>query len=104
VLAVDASIENVDQVRAAVELATEVKTLGRIVGLPEKAADLIRARVTLPEARAALSAALAEADLTTRVDTSNRTAGGRKPDQENLNPLAIWSDIKSAKNLARSKK
>lgn len=84
----DASIKTVEQARAAMEQAREVRALCDVAKLPNMAAGLIRERKTLDEARAALFDTLAQADEQTH--TSNQ--------QRPSNPLtatgaAVWNKI-----------
>lgn len=59
VFALDDKLTTFEQVQAAMTAAREVQALCIVAELPEQAADLIRARKTLPEARVALTATLA---------------------------------------------
>lgn len=101
VFATDPKLETAEHLAAAVANASEIVALGRIVGLADNAAQLVRERKPLAEARVALAAAL-EAAAGDHVDTAVRAKSLESPADKTFNPIAIWNAIEAAK--AGSKK
>lgn len=92
-LAVDSSIVDTSQVKAAFDLALEVKALGDVAGLTEKAKELVLNRVPLADARAQLCEALAEADKTASVSTAPPAGSADPKPKPVIDTAAIYAKV-----------
>lgn len=72
VFLVDTNLKTVDELKAAVAQAREVRAICDAAKLPNMAAELIRSRATLEDARKRLCDALADADEETHTDGTQR--------------------------------
>lgn len=92
-IALDPTVTSIELATQAVFDAREIHSLAVLAQLPEQAAELIKMRKSLPDARAAICQALADADIATKVDTAEKSppkhaSGGSQP----LNANAIWAE------------
>ncbi len=70
VFALDEKITTIEQAQAAIAQAREIHALCVVAKMPDKAAGLIRSKVSLAEARATLCSALAESDENSHTDST----------------------------------
>ena len=91
----DASITTIDAATAAIAAAAEIVALAKHAGLPDNAEALVRARVTVAEARSALADALADADAERTIDTAPPARSARAADE--WSPTAQWAIIREMK-------
>ena len=95
-LAVDPKLVTLDLVRAAAAEARDIVALCRLTGRVEAAAPYVRARTSIADVRAALNAALVEADAQAAVDTAAKTKTVQGPQAKaEFNPFAVWDGLKT---------
>lgn len=94
VLALDPKLLTVEAVQAAAKEAAGVLALHRMVG-SDKGPEMVRARKTYAEARASLADLQAAADAGTVVNTAQSSAAQNPAPPADLNPLALWAEIKT---------
>ncbi len=92
----DPSVTSLESAALAISTAREVKALAAHTGLADHGDALIRARKSLPEARAALASLLAEADAETRVDTAKRSTPAATGAE--FSSTSLWNEIRAMKN------
>ena len=102
VFALDASLTTPELARAAVAVAASVRDLCRVVGQPDQADSLIRNRATYADARKALAEAAAAADEQARINTAPPTP--KPPERTEINPTALWADIRALQANRGNKK
>ena len=96
VWAADASLTTIEAAASAISEAAEIKAVCDVVGKPEMTSTLLRSRAKLGDARATVQAALAEADVSTRVDTTRSSQSQQRPNPAaTFNPEAVWAQIRA---------
>lgn len=96
VWAADAGLTTIEAAQAAISEAHEVFAVCQVVGKPDKAPALIRARASLPDARKQLAEALAAEDASTVVDTargSKSVQGAATPTPVDIND--VWAKYRA---------
>ena len=88
-----ANVTTIDEARALIVEAAEVVALAKHAGLADHAAALIRGRKSIGDARAALNAALVEADAANSIDNAP-PARATRGQADNWNPTAQWAAIR----------
>lgn len=105
VIALDPSVVDVATAQVAIDAAKQIQAYAKLAGQDDRADPLIRARKTVPEARAILASNQATIDQATYIDTS---PPARKPTPAATaaglggGTTALWNQIKAMK--AGSKK
>ena len=84
VFAADASLDTQDKIAARIAEAREINALCKLAGFPEEAAGLIKAKASIPDARAKLLAKLSDSD---EIDTAPRLK--REPQNQGAQPAAV---------------
>lgn len=99
----DPAITNVEQARALITEAKEIKALCAMVGRPADATPHITARLPLAGVRAALAKARADESDATNVDTTRNSGStkGKPNASADVNPSNVWAKV-TAMNVAIS--
>ena len=84
VFAADASLDTQDKIAARIAEAREINALCKLAGFPEEAVGLIKAKASIPDARAKLLAKLSDSD---EIDTAPRLK--REPQNQGAQPAAV---------------
>lgn len=84
VFAVDASLDTQDKIAARIAEAREINALCKLAGFPDEAVGLIKAKASIPDARAKLLAKLSDSD---EIDTAPRLK--REPQNQGAQPAAV---------------
>ena len=84
VFAADASLNTQDKIAARIAEAREINALCKLAGFPEEAVGLIKAKASIPDARAKLLAKLSDSD---EIDTAPRLK--REPQNQGAQPAAV---------------
>ena len=84
VFAADASLDTQDKIAARIAEAREINALCKLAGFPEEAVGLIKAKASIPDARAKLLAKLSDS---AEIDTAPRLK--RKPQNQGAQPAAV---------------
>ena len=84
VFAADASLDTQDKIAARIAEAREINALCKLAGFPEEAVGLIKAKASIPDARAKLLAKLSDSD---EIDTAQRLK--REPQNQGAQPAAV---------------
>ena len=84
VFAADASLNTQDKIAARIAEAREINALCKLAGFPEEAAGMIKAKASIPDARAKLLAKLSDSD---EIDTAPRLK--REPQNQGAQPAAV---------------
>jgi ATP-dependent protease ClpP protease subunit len=100
VFVTDPAVTDLASAAAVIHTAREITSLAKHAGLEASAAQMIRDRKTLAEARQALSEVLEAASP--HVDTAARSANLHPVNTTDWSPKSLWNDIKAMK--AGSKK
>jgi ATP-dependent Clp protease, protease subunit len=94
VFAGDTKLTTREEVQVAVVEASTVLKLADMTGFNDIGLEAVRARKSLPEARAALAAAQAAKDAETVVNTAPPSKPAPKPG-DGFSPTALWAQIHS---------
>ena len=98
VFAADASLDTQDKIAARIAEAREINALCKLAGFPDEAAGLIKAKASIPDARAKLLAKLSDSD---EIDTAPRLK--REPQNQGAQPAAVGtSSIWAARRKQQS--
>lgn len=84
VFAADASLDTQDKIAARIAEAREINALCKLAGFPDEAVGLIKAKASIPDARAKLLAKLSDSD---EIDTAPRLK--REPQNQGAQPAAV---------------
>ena len=84
VFAADASLDTQGKIAARIAEAREINALCKLAGFPEEAVGLIKAKASIPDARAKLLAKLSDSD---EIDTAPRLK--REPQNQGAQPAAV---------------
>ena len=84
VFAADASLDTQDKIAARIAEAREINALCKLAGFPGEAAGMIKAKASIPDARAKLLAKLSDSD---EIDTAPRLK--REPQNQGAQPAAV---------------
>ena len=84
VFAADASLDTQDKIAARIAEAREINALCKLAGFPGEAADMIKAKASIPDARAKLLAKLSDSE---EIDTAPRVK--REPQNQGAQPAAV---------------
>ena len=84
VFAADASLNTQDKIAARIAEAREINALCKLAGFPGEAAGMIKAKASIPDARAKLLAKLSDSD---EIDTAPRLK--REPQNQGAQPAAV---------------
>lgn len=98
----DPALTTIEAAQAAISEAHEVHAVCQVVGKPDRAAALIRARASLPDAKKQLAEVLVADDAASSVDTarsSKSVQGAAKPAPVEIND--VWAKYR-ATNQPRS--
>lgn len=98
------TLTTLDEVRAAISAAVEVRALCALMKLPDEAAGMIRAGKSLAEVRATLAEELAARDERTHTSNVRSTRHVDEPTPaaaKGLSPAALWAKIHQNEASAR---
>ena len=84
VFAADASLDTQDKIAARIAEAREINALCKLAGFPDEAVGLIKAKASIPDARAKLLAKLSDSD---EIDTAPRLKN--EPQNKGAQPAAV---------------
>ena len=90
VFAADASLDTQDKIAARIAEAREINALCKLAGFPGEAAGMIKAKASIPDARAKLLAKLSdseEIDTAPRLNREPRLK--REPQNQGAQPAAV---------------
>ncbi len=93
--ATDLSITSLETAVLAISAARDIQAYAKHAGLPDMAADLIRGRKTVADARAALCTALADADAARVIDTAVRSTQASPAGA--ISASSLWDEIHAIK-------
>ena len=91
VFAADASLDTQDKIAARIAEAREINALCKLAGFPDEAVGMIKAKASIPDARAKLLAKLSDSD---EIDTAPRLKREpqnqkREPQNQGAQPAAV---------------
>lgn len=98
------SCATIDAAKTRISVAREIKALCTLTKLPDMAAELIKGEKSVADARAAISAKLAEQDDKTTVDTTRKLSKTTASASANLNPSSLWAKHNTHKDKAQQAK
>jgi ATP-dependent Clp protease, protease subunit len=100
-LALDARLTTVAAIEAAASEAADIVAMCRMTSRLDAAAGYVRARTSLADVRAQIQAAVVAEDEARVVDTAPPVGSHTPAAKADINPFALWADIKAQR--ARSK-
>ena len=100
-LALDARLTTVAAIEAAAAEAADIVAMCRMTSRLDAAAGYVRARASLADVRAQIQAAVVAEDEQRVVDTAPLPGSHTPAAKADINPFALWADIKAQR--ARSK-
>lgn len=96
----DVAVVSLADATAAIQAAKDIAKHCQIAGMADKAPGMIRARMSVADARKALAEALATADAAAHVDTAPRLPGAPAPSNKPaaaVNSTNLWAQINAMK-------